>query len=185
MHSILRSTPIRAGLAVGATVLLAVATFAASRSWAATLLVLVGLILVFAFVTLTTMRLGNTVSLHLAELGGHRGRLASRMSRATFHAKEASERSNELKREMRALPGAAPSDVGRGVQASDSLEGIVLDGVIRRAGTSAPAMALTNSPSRLPVTRCLFSVLKRSTHRFRTLTLSCTALHPYRKSGWK
>ncbi|MGO1630305.1 MAG: glycosyltransferase family protein [Microbacterium sp.] len=137
MHSILRSTPIRAGLAVGAAVLLAVATFAASRSWAATLLVLVGLILVFAFVTLTTMRLGNTVSRTSQNLADIGKATLKESSRATFHAKEASERSNELKREMRALPGAAPSDVGRGVQASDSLEGIVLDGVIRRAGKLA------------------------------------------------
>ena len=71
------------------------------------------------------MRLGNTVirtSQNLADIGKA---TLKESSRATFHAKEASERSNELKREMQALPGAAASDVGRGVQASDSLEGMV------------------------------------------------------------
>lgn len=137
MHSILRSTPLRAGLAVGAAVILATATFVASRSLTVSLLVLVGAILVFAFLGLTAVRLGNTVSRTSQNLADIGKATLKESSRATFHAKEASERSNEVKREIRTRAGASPSGLGRDVQASGSLDGAVLDGTIRRAGKLA------------------------------------------------
>ncbi|BBI48109.1 hypothetical protein HORIV_05300 [Vreelandella olivaria] len=67
-------------------------------------------------------------------------------------------------------------------EAAEFVKATHVDALAIAIGTSHGAYKFTKP---LPVTRSLFSALKRFTHGFRTLIWSCTAPLLFPRSGWK
>lgn len=108
----LRSTPVRAGLALLASVLMAGSILSATGDWITAALVLVASVAFFAFAILTVMRLNYAASQSARVTQRISKSALKEASRATFHARDGSARVLEaqklLKELSRHLTSASP-----------------------------------------------------------------------------